>query len=235
MGVGRGTSNSIIHADMHKSNNKLISAKFEHFWCYDKPKANSNSQDSPWPRLGGSHHLPPYSILCASPRGPYPNGILSRDSQMGVPKFSKLRLLQLWGPITLCAYLRLRWSSKKICSTCRELSNGMLHATCTQGNQINSKLLMVRSQIGNLTLDLSFGNNLCFKCPNGSCELILDIYILITFQLYKEIFNPLDFDPCNRSLKFRESIGTPNSQSGSSLGSVRVHSLTLSFTPRLHY
>jgi hypothetical protein len=25
-----------------------------------------DSQDSPWPKLGGSHHLPPYSIFNAS-------------------------------------------------------------------------------------------------------------------------------------------------------------------------
>jgi hypothetical protein len=26
--------------------------------------------------------------------------------------------------------------------------------------------------------------------------------------LYNEIFNPMGFDPCNRSLKIQESIGT---------------------------
>jgi hypothetical protein len=71
-----------------------------------------------------------------------------------------------------------------------------------------------------------------FQIPNGSCESILDIYFSIVFQWYKELFNPLGFDFCNRSLKIRESIGIPNSQSGSSLGSVKVHSLTLSYTPR---
>jgi hypothetical protein len=35
---------------------------------------NTDTQDSPRPGLGGSHHLPPYSILCDSPRGPHPNG-----------------------------------------------------------------------------------------------------------------------------------------------------------------
>jgi len=43
----------------------------------------------------------------------------------------------------------------------------------------------------------------------------------------------LGFDPCNPSLKISESIGTPNSQSGSSLGSVRFYSLTLSFIHEL--
>jgi hypothetical protein len=65
-----------------------------------------DSQDSPRPGLGGSHHLPLYSILYASPQGPHPNGFLSWDSQMGVPKLSRLGVLQLWGAITLRADLR---------------------------------------------------------------------------------------------------------------------------------
>jgi len=35
---------------------------------------NTDTQDSPRPGLGGSHHLPPYSILYTSPPGPHPNG-----------------------------------------------------------------------------------------------------------------------------------------------------------------
>ncbi len=37
----------------------------------------------------------------------------------------------------------------------------------------------------------------------------------------------MGFDPYNRTLKIRESICDSNSHNGSSLGSVRVHSLTL--------
>ncbi len=126
-------------------------------------------------RTWGSHHLPPYSILYAWPWGQHPNVILSRDSQVGVLKFSKLGLLQLWRPITLCEDLRLRWSLEQSFSPCWELSNGMWHATCTQGSQGDSWLLMVGSQIGNLIIHPSFGHNLCFKCPNESCEPIWDI------------------------------------------------------------
>jgi hypothetical protein len=135
--------------------------------------------------LGEKHHLPPYSIICASPRDPHPNGILSRDSQMGVPKLPKLGLLWLWGPITSRADLRLRWGLKQSCSPCQEVSNSISHVIFTQGNQVDSWLLMVRNQIANLTLDPSFGHNLCFRCPNGSWELILDIYVPRTFQWYK--------------------------------------------------
>jgi len=45
----------------------------------------------------------PYSILYGWPRDQHPNNILSQDSQVGVPKFPKLGLPQLWGPIILFA------------------------------------------------------------------------------------------------------------------------------------
>jgi hypothetical protein len=60
---------------------------------------------------------------------------------------------------------------------------------------------------------------------------ILDIDVSITFQWYKKIFEAMNFDPCNRALKIRESICDSNSQNGSSLRSVRVHSLTLFTLP----
>jgi hypothetical protein len=41
---------SIIHIDLHKPNNKLVSALLEHFWCTDEPWAYI---DSPRPGLGG--------------------------------------------------------------------------------------------------------------------------------------------------------------------------------------
>ncbi len=104
-GLRRLTRKSIIHMDLHKPNNKLVNAQLEHFWCTNEPHANTNSQDSPWLGLGGSHHLPPYSILYAQSQGQHPNVILSQDSQVGVSKFPKLGLLQLWSLITLCANL----------------------------------------------------------------------------------------------------------------------------------
>jgi hypothetical protein len=73
---------------------------------------------------------------------------------------------------------------------------------------------------------LSFGYHLCFKCLNGQCEPILDIYVSIAFQWYKDFFKPMGFDPYNHTLKVWESILDSDSQHGSSLGNVRVHSLT---------
>jgi hypothetical protein len=176
--------------------------------------------------LGGGHHLPPYSILCAFPRGPHPNGILSQDSQMGVPKFPKLGFLQLWRRITLCANFRWRWGLKQSCNIHQEISNSMSHATCTEGNWVNSWLLVVGSQIVKLTSGLSFGHNLCFRCPNGSCKPILDIYIMRSFLWYKKLFNPMGFDPWNHSLKIQKSTGTPTPKMG-----IHLEMWVLIFTP----
>jgi hypothetical protein len=146
---------------------------------------------------------------------------------MGVPKFPKLGLPRLWGPITLCANLRSIWGLKQSYSPCQELFNNMFHATCTQGNQVDSRLFVVGGQIVNLTPDISFGHNLYLECPNGSCEPILDIYVAIALQRYKELPNPMRFDPCNHSLKVWESTGTPIPKMGAHFG-VWVFILTLS-------
>jgi hypothetical protein len=66
------------------------------------------------------------------------------------------------------------------------------------------------------------------KCPNGSCEPILDIYVPKDFQSYKDFFNPMRFDPYNHSLKIWKSIGTPTPKVGTDfsyiLGSMRCDS-----------
>jgi hypothetical protein len=126
----------------------------------------------------------------------------------GNPKILKLGTPATLGPITLFANLWLRWSLKQSCSSHQELSNSMWHTTYMQGNLVDFWLLVVGSQIGNLTPSLSFGHNLCFRCPNGSCEPISNIYVLKAFYSHKEILNLMSFDPYNHSLKIRKSTGT---------------------------
>ncbi len=125
----------------------------------------------------------------------------------GNPEIHTPGLLQLWGPIILCADLWLQRGLKQSCSPLQEISNDMSHATCTPRNRGDSWFLMVRTQVDNLTLDPSFGHNLCFRCSNGSCKPILDIYLPRTFQWYKERLNALSFG-WNCSLKFRSPFWT---------------------------
>jgi hypothetical protein len=154
------------HIDLHKTNTRWL----VHSWSTFGARTSHGQLGFTrliMTRTWGSHHLPPYSILCASPRGPHPNDILSWDSQVGVPKFPNLGLPRFWGPITFCENLWLIWGLMQSCSLCWELSNGMWHATCMQGNRVDSWLLVTRSQTANLTLGPSFDHNLCFRCPNG--------------------------------------------------------------------
>ncbi len=152
-----------------KPTNKLVSSLFGAPLVLGQPRATLDSQDSPRPELGGSHHLPPYSIL----HGTYIQMVfLSRDSQGGV--------------ITLCSDLRLGWGLNQTCSSCRKLSNGVSHFTCTHQGRVDSRLLVVGSQTASLIHDLYFCHNLCFRCSNGSCKPIFDIYISLDFQWYNK-------------------------------------------------
>ncbi len=180
-----------------------------------------DSQDSPRPGLKGNHHLPPYSILCNFSQRLHPNGFLSRDSRklkLGVPKLLGMGLSQLCGAITSHSDLRSGRGLKQSCSSCQELFNDVSHATCTHRSRVDSRLFVVGSQTVSLTIGLSFCHNSCYRCPNGSCKPILDIYTSINFQLYKKLLNVRCFDLCNCSLKVRESIGTPTPTMGTHSG-----------------
>jgi hypothetical protein len=136
--LGRGTS-LLNYAILHPNpTNKLVRTHSAPFWCWDKPRANLHSLDSPWPRLGGSHHLRPYSILCSSPLHLHPNGFFSWDSQSGVLKLSRFELLGLWTLITLRPELRSGRGLNQSCNSPRELSNNVSHFTCTHRNRVNS-------------------------------------------------------------------------------------------------
>jgi hypothetical protein len=97
------------------------------------------------------------------------------------------------------------------CNSPWKLSNIVSHSTCWRQIRVDCRLLMVESQIASLTPGPSSAHNLGWRCPNGSCEAILDIYISRPFQRYKEYANARCFDRCNQALTFRESRRTPSS------------------------
>ncbi len=152
-------------------------------WCWDKPRVNSDSQDTPRHGLGRCHHHTPYSILCVTPWRGHPNGFLSRDSQRRVPKLSRFGLPGLWDFVALRPDLRLGRGLNQTCSPPRELSNAMLHSWSARREEVDSRLLVVGSQIAKLSPGPSFTHNLGCICPNGSCEAILDIYTSRPFPI----------------------------------------------------
>ncbi len=209
--LGRGTS-LLNYTVLHPNpTNKVVRTHFAPFWCWDKSWATLDSLDSPWPGLGGSHHLPPYNILCSFPPHLHPNGSFSRDSQNEVPKLSQFGLSGLWTLITFRPELRLGRGLKQSCSSPRELSNDVLHSPCPHWNRVDSWLLMIGSQTASFTPSLSFDHNLCYRCPNGSCKAILDICTSRPSKRYKKRLNARCFDPCNRAMSFWESRRSPKS------------------------
>ncbi len=97
----------------------------------------------------------------------------------------------------------------------------MSHSTCWRRIWVDSPLLVVGSRIASLISGPSFAHNLGCRCPNGSCEAILDIYTSRTFQWYKkksqcEVFWPLQSSseflgvPENSNSHFRECEWRPH-------------------------
>jgi hypothetical protein len=112
----RKSDKLFTYSNLHQTNQPTswLNHFLEHPWCLDKPRATLDLQDSPRPGLKGTHHLPPYSILCTSLRHPHPNGFLSRDSQKGVPELCRFGLPGLCEVITFCSDLRLKSSLRKL-------------------------------------------------------------------------------------------------------------------------
>ncbi len=88
----------------------------------------------------------------------------------------------------------------------------MLHSRFGCWEEVDSQLLVVRSQIASLTPGPSFAHNLGCRCPNGQCEAISDIYTSRPFQWHQEHPKARCFSPCYRTLNIRESRRTPNPQ-----------------------
>ncbi len=161
---------------------KLVRTRSACIWCWDKPRANSDSHDTPRPGLGRCHHHPPYGILCITPLHPHPSGCLSRDSQNGVPKLSRF-----WTPGTLEHHSfsprpLIGRALNQTCSPLWKLSNVVSHSPNARRERVDSRLLVVGSQTANLTPGPSFAHNLGYKCLNDQCEAISDIYTSRPFQ-----------------------------------------------------
>jgi hypothetical protein len=123
-------------------------------------------QDTPWPGLGRCQHHPPYIILCTwMALFPGTPKLESRDCPETVP----VGVPKLWELITPDCEVWMRRSLNQTCSPRRDLSNDVLHSQFAGQEEVDSRLLVVRSQTANLTPGPSFAYNLGYKCPNGHC------------------------------------------------------------------
>ncbi len=142
-GIRLGRDQGIWSRTCIQNQHELVRSHFACTWCWDQPRANSDSLDSPQPGLGGNHHLPPYSILCSSAQRLHPNGFFSRDSLGGVPKLSRFGLPGLWAFINSRPKLGSGRGLNQSCSSCWKLFNAMSHSRWKLREEVESRLLVV--------------------------------------------------------------------------------------------
>jgi hypothetical protein len=68
--------------------------------------------NSPWSEFGGSHHLPPYSILYDELWGLHPNVILSQDSQVGSFEIPKIGTFNIFHNFFCKLPIKVRFKAK---------------------------------------------------------------------------------------------------------------------------
>jgi hypothetical protein len=126
------------------------------------------------------------------------------------PKIVPAGLSELWTAITPDCGVGSRRGLNQSCNPRRDLSNAMSHSQIGHREEVDSRLLVVRSQTASLTPGPSFAHNLGCRCPNDQCEAIFDIYVSRPFQWHQEHPKARCFAPCCRALNIRESRRTPN-------------------------
>jgi len=121
-------------------------------------------------------------------------------------------VLGLWELITPD---REVWSGRGLNQTCSprwDLFNDVLHSQFGGREEVDPRLLMVGSETASLTPGPSFAHNLSYRCPNGQCEAIFDIYASRPFQWHQEHLNARCFGPFCRTPNIRESRRTTSPQ-----------------------
>ncbi len=78
----------------------------------EQATGNMDTQDSPRPGLGGSHHLPPYSILCSWPRNPHPNGFFVPGLPSDSPEIAQVGTLATLEPYNFAKKTPIKMQSK---------------------------------------------------------------------------------------------------------------------------
>jgi hypothetical protein len=130
------------------------------------------------PNLGEATTFPLIVFSAALRRGYIQMALFPRTPKLesqNCPKTVLARVPGLWKLISPDCQVQLERGLNQCCRSPQELSIAMLHTVIGHRKEVDSRLLMVGSQIVNLTPGPSFAHNLGCRCPNGQCEASLDI------------------------------------------------------------
>jgi hypothetical protein len=172
---------SIAHTNLHKLNVRWLVHSWKTFGArmsHGQPRTHNTHHNSD---LGEATTFP-LIVYFVALQGATSKWLFVPRLPNGSPKIPTVGIPTTLEAHKLACKPSIAMSLKKSCSPHQEIFNGMSHIACTQGNQVDSRLLVVESQTFDLIPSLFFGHNLCFKCPNGQCKPIFNIYASIAFS-----------------------------------------------------
>jgi len=154
-------------------------------WCWDKPWALQTTRLTTAQTQEYTTTILP-TVYSVTPCGGYIQmaqipGIPEMESR-NCPEIVPGGVPGLWKLITPDCEIGSRRGLNQTCSPRRDLSNDVSHSKFRLREEVDSRLLMIGSQIASLTPDPSFAHNLGDRCPNAQCEGIFDIYASRPFQ-----------------------------------------------------
>ncbi len=113
-GLGKVTSRPIIHMDLHKPNNQLVSASWNIFGAWTSHRHTRTHKTHHNPDLGEAINFPLMVFFVIGHGDCTQMSFYLGTPKLRVPKFSKLGLSPLWKPITSRVDLWLKWVRFKI-------------------------------------------------------------------------------------------------------------------------
>jgi hypothetical protein len=209
--IGRGTSRSSLNLHPKQTTKWLVHIP-GHPWVLGQATGTLDQKTHHGPDSGEATTFP-HIVFSTMLRGDYIQMALfpgtPKLESWNCPETVPVGIPGLWMLITPDYRV---WSQRGLNQTCsprQDLSNAMSHSQFGGWEEVDSRLLVVGSQIASLTLGLSFAHNLGNRCPNGQCKDIFDIYASRPFQWHQENLNARCLGPCYRTLNIRESRRTP--------------------------
>jgi hypothetical protein len=158
--------------------------------CWDKPRALWTTRHTT-ARTQGEATTFPHIVFSAPLRRAYIQMALfpgtPKLESRNCPETVPVGVLRLWELLTPDCKVWSRQGLNQTCSPHRDLFNDVLQSQFGGREEVDSQLLMVGSQTASLTPGPSFAHNLGYRCPNGQCEAIFDIYASRPFQWHQGV------------------------------------------------
>jgi len=182
--LGRGTSRSSLNLHPKPTTLGLVHIP-RHPWVLGQATGTLDHKIHHGPDSGEATTFP-HIVFSATLRGGYIQMALfpgtPKLESRNYPETVSVGVPGLWELITFDCRVWLQRGLNQSCSPCRDLSNAVFHSQFRGREEVDYRLLVVGNQTASLTPGPSCAHNLGYRCPNGQCEAIFDIFASRPFQ-----------------------------------------------------